>query len=61
MTFEFDLGEIRIKTSSLESARRLAEKGARLANPAQADDLYRALESQRTPLPIRPSDGAAAS
>jgi hypothetical protein len=45
MTFEFDLGEMRVTCSSLECIRKLVDKGARLSDPGRAEDLRRALEA----------------
>jgi len=58
MTFELKLGEIRVWCSSAECTRKLVEKGARLVNPRQAEDLRRMLE----PAPGgRPAQKAALS
>ena len=43
MTFELKLGEIHVWCSSPACTQKLVEKGARLVNPAQADDLRRLL------------------
>jgi hypothetical protein len=61
MTFELELGEIRLWCSSPECTRKLVEKGARLVNPAQAEHLSRLLGG---PVPVpskRPSGEAATS
>jgi hypothetical protein len=44
MTLKFQLGEIHIWSSSVECTRKLVEKGARLVNPADAEQLRRILE-----------------
>ena len=59
MTFELDLGEIHVWCSSAECTRKLVEKGARLVNPRQAEDLRRILESAE-PVPKRSPDRRAA-
>jgi hypothetical protein len=45
MTLKFQLGEIQIWSSSVASTRMLVEKGARLVDPAEAENLRRILES----------------
>lgn len=45
MTFKFQLGEIHVWSSSPACTRKLVEKGARLVNPAEAEDLRRLLEA----------------
>jgi hypothetical protein len=56
MIFELRLGEIRLWCSSPECTRTLVKKGARLVNPAQAEDLRRALGSA---VPVPSLDAAA--
>jgi hypothetical protein len=56
MTFELELGEIRLWCSSPECTRKLVEKGARLVNPAQAEHLSRLL-GVPVPVPSKPSAG----
>lgn len=43
MTFELELGEIHVWCSSEKYTRKLVEKGARLVDPAQAEELRRIL------------------
>jgi acyl-coenzyme A synthetase/AMP-(fatty) acid ligase len=52
MTFELELGEIHVWCSSPECTRKLVEKGARLVNPAQSEELRRILETAE---PVTPS------
>ena len=58
MTFELDLGELHVWCSSPECTRKLVEKGARLVNPRQAEELRRILESAE-PVPKRSPDRRA--
>jgi hypothetical protein len=58
MTFELELGEIRLWCSSPECTRKLVEKGARLVNPAQAEHLSRLLGTP-VPVPSKRSPGEA--
>ncbi|MCG6924757.1 MAG: hypothetical protein LJF30_05520 [Acidobacteria bacterium] len=53
MTFELELGEIHVWCSSAECTRKLVEKGARLVNPRQAEDLRRMLEPIPSGQPAR--------
>jgi hypothetical protein len=55
MTFELELGEIHVWCSSAECTRKLVEKGARLVNPRQAEDLRRMLEPVPDGRPARKS------
>jgi hypothetical protein len=59
MIFEFRLDEVQLWCSSPECTRRLVAKGARLVNPAQAEDLRRVLEAAAS-VPAVPSPGPAA-
>jgi hypothetical protein len=59
MTFELELGEIHVWCSSAECTRKLVEKGARLVNPRQAEELRRILESAEA-APKRSPDRRAA-
>ncbi len=61
MTFELELGEIRLWCSSPECTRKLVEKGARLVNPAQAEHLRRILGPPESVPRDRPAPQAAAS
>jgi len=58
MTFELELGEIHVWCSSAECTRKLVEKGARLVNPRQAEELRRILESAKS-VPGRSPDRRA--
>jgi hypothetical protein len=60
MTFELELGEIRLWCSSPECTRKLVEKGARLVKPAQAEHLRRIL-GPGVSLPESPPAGKAAT
>jgi hypothetical protein len=55
MTFELEADGIHFRCSSPAVARKLVEKGARLLDEAQADDLRRAIEEGPAPeVPRRP-------
>jgi hypothetical protein len=49
MLFEFQLGEVQLWCSSPRCIRRLMERGARLVDPARADELRRVLGWTRPP------------
>jgi hypothetical protein len=46
MTFELKADGIHFHCSSPELTRKLIERGARLVDPAQAEDLLRAMEAE---------------
>jgi hypothetical protein len=58
MTFELELGEIRLWCSSPSCTRKLLEKGARLVKPDQAEQLRRILGSQES-VPEKRREGEA--
>jgi len=60
MTFELELGEIHVWCSSPACTQKLVEKGARLVNPAQAEQLRRIMDSAE-PAPAAPPDRVAAA
>jgi len=55
MTFELEADGIHFSCSSPAVTRKLVEKGARLLDEAQAEDLRRAMEERPAPeVPQRP-------